>query len=432
MTLRHLLIIAGIVLALAPPQPAVACAPLCGQVRVAGQALYDDSGVWQMRGVQFFLPQFGINAWTFRDENYAAGAADGSLDQWLDKASGYLHANLLRIFVEMPYRRSDGSLFTPTTYAVLHDFAARAAQRGMRLGISLHNSSDWQMSADRVAWIDGLLASFAARGELGRIAYLSADNEINNHCSNGGADCFDGGPGHNAQGYVDGAVDWTARFRAAVKARAPQMLVTVGVATEMIDADGTRAAFNFFRQDTQGRRLADLVDFLSPHNYSGGAQPIIDDLRIGAGYTGAVVLEEFGFPTDPLPRNALWTEGALACRLIPTLPVCFNTAPYFVARSLDAMLNTSYAGGAAWMLADMEDKDITNACTDPRATFDLWTGLFAIGGAYCDGGTYSRSPGQPKATAFLVCWAYTGDLNRCEDPLRPLYRVALPAVVQGG
>ncbi len=109
-----------------------------------------------MRGVQFFLPQFGINDKTFRTGNYAAAAADGSLAFWLDKAQQYLRANTLRIFVDLPYR-SNGALVTPTDYATLLDFAARANARGMRLGISLHNSADWNMSAERAAWISGLI-----------------------------------------------------------------------------------------------------------------------------------------------------------------------------------------------------------------------------------------------------------------------------------
>jgi hypothetical protein len=416
--------------ALFPAQPAEACAPFCSQVRVAGQVLADDSGVWRVRGVQFFLPQFGINSRTFRDVEYASAIADGTLTYWLDKSSGYLHANMLRIFVEMPYRLSDGSLFTPTSNAVLHDIAERAAQRGMRLGISLHNSSDWVMSPDRAAWIDGMLASFIARGELGRIAYLNADNEINNHCANNGVDCFDATGSHNALAYLDGAMSWTAAFRSVVKARAPQMLVTVGISTEQIDADGVRPIFNFFRRDSSGRALVELVDFLSPHNYSGQAGPIIDDLRIGAGYASVVLLEEFGFPTDPVVRSPLWTEGPPVCRLAPSAPECVNTAPYFVLRSLEAVATKSYAGGVAWMLADMEEKNITDACTNPIAPFDLWTGVFAIGGSYCDGGTYSRAPGQPKATAFLICWVYSGDINRCDDPARPLYKLRMPLVAR--
>src|SRR4051794_12681972 len=59
----------------------------CGQVRVlANGSLADDSGRWIMRGVQFFLPQYGINGKTLRDDNYAAARADGSLAYWLGRA----------------------------------------------------------------------------------------------------------------------------------------------------------------------------------------------------------------------------------------------------------------------------------------------------------------------------------------------------------
>ncbi len=418
----------SLLVALLQPQPVAACGAICGQVRVVGAELRDDAGTWRMRGVQLFLPQFGINGKTFRDANYAAALADGSLNFWLDKASGYLHANLLRIFVDMPSLNSDGSVFTPTSYATLHDFAERAAQRGMRLGIVLHNSADWSMAPEEATWLDGMLVSFLARGELERIAYVSADNEINNHCTNSGGDCFDNGTSYNAQSYIDGAIAWTTTFAQIVKVRTPQMLVTTGISTELIDFDHVRAAFDFFRRASDGRRLSDLIDFVSPHNYSGQAGPLINDMRIGQGYTGVVILEEYGFPTDPVPRNPLWTEGRFSCRLGPFNPECVNTAPYFVAKSTMAITTKSYAGSIAWMLADIGEKNVSNACTRTNLPFDLWTGLFAIGGAYCDGGTYSRTFGQPKATGFLVCVLHTRDVNHCDDPANPFFRVILPFV----
>src|SRR6476620_576426 len=59
----------------------------CGPVRaLAGGTLADDGGPWRMRGVQFFLPQYGINGKTLWDDNYAAARDDGSLDFWLERA----------------------------------------------------------------------------------------------------------------------------------------------------------------------------------------------------------------------------------------------------------------------------------------------------------------------------------------------------------
>ncbi|MFL5803156.1 MAG: hypothetical protein ACJ8CR_15640 [Roseiflexaceae bacterium] len=401
----------------------------CGQVHAAGALLADDDGAWRMLGVQFFLPQFGINDKTFRTGNYAGALADGSLNFWLDKAQRYLRANTLRIFVDLPYRL-DGELITPTDHATLFDFATRADARGMRLGISLHNSADWTMSAERAGWISGLIDYFAARGRLPAIAYLSADNEINNHCGRDGADCFDSDAQHDAHAYVDGAVGWVARFRTVVKGRAPQLLVTVGVSTEMADVDQTRGVFNFFRADSQGHTLASLVDFLSPHNYGGGATGIVEDMRF-VGYSGPVVLEEFGYPSDPYPRSPTWTEGAPVCRIDPAQPQCALTAPFFVEQNIQALRTRSYAGAAAWMIADMREKDSGSACTNPDKPFDLWTGLFAIGGTYCDGGTYSRTLGQPKATAVRVCAYYADDLALCEPGVPPKRRLYLPIMARG-
>jgi len=399
----------------------------CGQVQSNATMLYDRGGPWRAQGVQFILPQFGINAKTFRTENYAAARADGSLDYWLEKAQGYLRANLLRIFVDLPYRRENGALVVPTDYATLFDFASRANARGMRVAISLHNSADWTLTGDQADWIGGLLDYFAARGGLPALAYLSADNEINNHCSRGGRDCFDSDSEYNARSYIDGAIEWVAQFRAAVKSHAPQVLVTVGISTEMVDLDATRGAFNFFRADSAGRTLASQMDFLAPHNYSGGAAGVVADLRY-AGYTGPVLLEEFGYPSDPYPRSSTWTEGQPGCRIDPDLPACALTAPFFVEQNLRALRTASYAGGVAWMIADMREKDASSACSDPRKPFDLWTGLFAIGGTYCEGGTYSRAWGQPKATAVRVCAYYTGELAPCEPSARPKRATYLPLV----
>jgi hypothetical protein len=401
----------------------------CGQVRaLVDGTLADDGGRWTMRGVQFFLPQYGINGKTLRDNNYAAARDDGSLDFWLERAQGYLHANMLRIFVDLPDTVGGSTtIITPTSYITLHDFAIAANARGMRLGLVLHNSADWSMTEPRASWIAGLLDYFAERGSLPILAYLSADNEINNHCANSGQDCFDAVQGFDAQAYIDGALGWVAQFRGVVKSRAPQLLVTAGISSEMIDADLTRAAFNFFRPDSQGHNMAELVDVLAPHNYSGGATAIIGDLRVGAAYRGAVVLEEFGFPTDPRPRDPSWTEGPTLCAASPLLAECAATAPFFVETNLRAQQSSGgYAGGSAWMLADMREKDTATACGDPNKSFALWTGLFAIGGTYCDGGTFSRNVGQPKATALRVCIAYTGSFSACIAGTPFLVRGYLP------
>jgi hypothetical protein len=424
----------------APPSaadtPVAACNPAlpssCGQVRaLVGGTLADDSGRWTMRGVQFFLPQYGINGKTLRDDNYTAARDDGSLAFWLERAQGYLHANMLRVFVDLPSTVSGSTtVITPTSYSTLHDFATAADARGMRLGLVLHNSADWNMTEPHASWIAGLLDYFAARASLPTLAYLSADNEINNHCANSGRDCFDTSQSFDAQAYIDGAIGWVAQFRSVAKGRAPQLLLTAGISSEMIDADLTRAAFDFFRTDSQGRNLAGLIDFLAPHNYSGGATAIIDDLRVGAAYRGAVVLEEFGFPTDPRPRDSSWTEGPLQCAASPLLAECAATAPFFVETNLRAQQIGGYAGGSAWMLADMREKDTATACGDPNKSFALWTGLFAIGGTYCEGGTASRNTGQPKATALRVCIAYTGRFSACTAGTPFLVRGYLPSIAR--
>jgi hypothetical protein len=404
---------------------AITCIPAstCGQLRVQGAALADAQGVSQIKGVQFFLPQYGINDRSLRTANYAVAQQDGSLDFWLDKSSRYLHANLLRIFVELPYQ-SNGNIITPTDYATLYDFAQRANQRGMRLGISLHNSANWTMQPEQAAWIRGMLSYFTERNALASIAYLSADNEINNHCSRQGIDCFDSTAAYNAQAYIDGAISWVGAVRQVVKSHTPSMLITVGISTEMQDADGTRGAFNFFRSATNNTSLASLVDFVSPHNYGGGAAGILSDIRY-AGYQGPVLLEEFGFPTDPLTQNSLWNEGPNLCRTQPLHTSCHNTAPYYIEQNILALQSHNYAGGVAWMLSDVQEKNGSSACNSRPS--DLWTGLFSIGGSYC-GGTSSQQYGEAKATAIRVCIYYSSARGLCNSDLILRERLYLPNV----
>ena len=97
---------------------------------------------------------------------------------------------------------------------------------------------------------------------------------------------------------------------------------------------------------------------------------------------------------------------------------------------LPTLQSGGYAGGSAWMLADMQEKDTATACTDPNKSFALWTGLFAIGGTYCDGGTSSRAAGQPKATAMRVCMAYTGNFSECTVGTPFTVRRYLPSVAR--
>src|SRR5262249_48103323 len=124
-----------------------------------------------------------------------------------------------------------------------------------------------------------------------------------------------------------------------------------------------------------------------------------------------------------------WTEGDRRCRIDPTQASCALTAPFFVEANILALRTKSYAGGSAWMIADMREKDAGLACSsDAVKPFDLWTGLFAIGGGGCDGGTYSRAWGQPKATAVRVCAYYADDLALCEPGVLPKRRMYFPVV----
>lgn len=108
-----------------------------------------------------------------------------------------------------------------------------------------------------------------------------------------------------------------------------------------------------------------------------------------------------------------WSEGAPQCRHDPFHAVCIETAPFYVELNLNALRDTTYAGGVAWMLADIQEKELPTACDGSSIPADLWTGLFAVGGQYCDGGTLTREFGQPKATAIRICFYHTNNLALC-------------------
>ncbi|MBN9386987.1 MAG: fibronectin type III domain-containing protein [Chloroflexi bacterium] len=385
--------------AAAPAQPnAVSLTnPLtCGQVYKSGYYLYDCKGRWTVNGVQFILPDYGINGSTFNDGNYAASVSNDQVDYWLDKASNFLGAKTLRIFVDMP----GDSLPGPTSPATIYDFALRASSQGMRLGVVLHNNTSWTLTAARKQWLSDFIGYFRDRNALSLLAYLNADNEINNHCGSG-PDCYDNNPT-----YVDKANQWVADFTTYVKSQNSRLLVTVGISTEKTDGDRLAAVYDFFRK-YNAPSLAATVDFISPHNYGGGGYGLLPTLRNTLQYAGPIVLEEYGYPTDPLPSSSYFKEGGAVCRTDAYNAVCKNTAPYFVevnARSIRENTTNGYAGGSAWMVADSNSKN----CTSPS---DFYTGLFAAGGYAGCGGTLTTATGAAKNPAARIRFAYLGSTD---------------------
>jgi hypothetical protein len=243
------------------------------------------------------------------------------------------------------------------------------------------------MTTDKQNWINSFITKFQSTNTLAEIAYVSADNEINNHC--GGYDCFD-----NNDSYVIAADNWTAAFTSIFRSRNVHILTTVGISTEVTSRDQYPAENDFFRIRGTAPNLASSVDFVSPHNYGGGAHGVYHNIRLRYP-NGAITLEEYGFPTDPVGRSALYTEGPTGCRANPYGSGCANTAPWFVEQNIQAIWHwDSYAGGVAWMVADVNH----NSCSVPM---DFFTGLFTAGGPYC-GGTYTASGGNPKATGFRI------------------------------
>ena len=385
----------------------------CGQVYKQGTHLFDCNGTWPVNGVQFILPNYGINGQTFYDGNYNDSVASGQVDYWLNQAQYVLGAKMLRLFIDMPNDSGAG----PTSPATLYDFATRAASRGMRVGLVLHNDTTWSMSASRKQWIASLISYFKTRNALPLIAYVSADNEINNHCAND-PDCFDNNPS-----YVSKATQWVADFSSYVKSQAPTLLVTVGISTEKNSADGQTAVYDFFRRSGTAPAMATSVDFLAPHNYHGGGYGLWPTLRYNLGYTGPIVLEEYGYSTDLLSANPAYTEGPAVCRDNPYDTTCSNTAPYYIevnARSMRENSVDGFAGGSAWMMADSSRKD----CASPS---DFYSGLVASGDypRCTTNGTSTTTAGSLKSTGARIRYQNTGLMT---PPINPPSSLKAPVV----
>ncbi len=372
--------------------------PLCPQPTSCGQLyhnardpyLRDGGGISKVKGVQFFIPAQGINGSTF-SADYWRSVDSGEVDWWLSNASGYLLANTLRIFVDLP---GDVDRSQVGDVGAIYDFAVRANARGMRIGIVMKNNADFVLDQARRDWINSLLNMFINTGNTSMIAYVSAANEINNpkFCS-GRSDCYD----YNYD-YITNANRWVRDFAALIRSRAP-ILVTVGIVTDNGNGDdGLPAANDFFRRasDPSVPRLVDIVDFVSPHNYGGGGYWVYDTVRARDAHDGsytAIVLEEYGYPTDPSSMDEYHNEGNEICREHPEDPICDKTAVHYVENNTKSMRERDYAGGVAWMLADISGGN----CASPD---DLFTGLFSVSRTYC-GGTHT-APGEPKTTSFRV------------------------------
>lgn len=120
------------------------------------------------------------------------------------------------------------------------------------------------------------------------------------------------------------------------------------------------------------------------------------------------MLEEYGYPTDPLNPNGpdpepFHKEGCWPPENPPDAcpQQAGNSASYFVNENTNAIRETAWAGGVSFMLADMRFQRNCN----PGGRSDVFTGLFPVGGANsysgCNG-TRHRDEGRPKTTGCIV------------------------------
>jgi hypothetical protein len=307
------------------------------------------------------------------------------------------------------------------------------------------------MTPAKEQWIRDLIRAFGTEAYL--IAYISAGNEINTRCQTG--HCY-----KEEAGYGRRANNWVSNVAAIVRDENPNLLVTVGMASET--AVGTYTVEDLlspYVEEYGGITLKDRLDFLAPHNYGGGGFAIWTYLS--QQYNGPIVLEEYGYTTDPFIdiESPGGTEQTNRQRERPDDPAfleeCFRdpwvggiegvkkacdaTAIEFVEINIRAIRETRLAGGVAFMLADTKQEgrdnfDYPSDCTNPDATDDYFTGLYATNG-YCGtelppGGTVITTYGFLKGTGYRVCLHHTNNnpaAGECQLVIDP-YRVFLPLV----
>ncbi len=268
-------------------------------------------------------------------------------------------------------------------------------------------------------WLEDLLDYVANRIPNGTnrnwspvIAYISAANEVNNLCGvyvelddrrKGLKDCFDVWAGHENPivANIGGTIGEVKAMNQIVKSRPENILTTVGLSTEMVNVDQSSPIISFFkcRQPRLGDNpnpcsygaLATYVDFLSIHNYGGGAQGFYEQIKALSGIlrrSTIVLLEEYGWPTDPKNQDPTWMEGTLADLNTPS-------ATHYINANQEALRISAFSGGIVYMLADAASKDC-------NGDFDSYVGLIVVGGGYTCGGTGAHPDTTGKATFSLV------------------------------
>lgn len=312
-----------------------------------------------MKGVMYILPEArGINANSLKREvfNSALTPVPGpngsinSIDFWLDKAGNksplaiheepFLCSNLIRLYFDLSRERnpndcskSASNFSDPDSLLTL---IRRGGDFGMRTGVVIRN---YNVRYDQIVCaqqeLRSLLTSLHRSDILPLVAYISIDNEMNNHnqqkqqCSKLSVagltdgtgpevdhdgrpvDCFDTDVSDpalpaeakaecaNHQLYIDNQIEWAAFLYENLRQierlndndpfnNLPRILLTVGMSSEMGSIDGLSSNANFYKQATGivrpiRRKLDDYVDFFSVHRYVIHDDLLIDELRHGNG-----------------------------------------------------------------------------------------------------------------------------------------------------
>lgn len=245
-----------------------------------GRLVYNGAPV-RLKGVSFYPSR---QPWVYFWQRWDGSSTRADLSRLAD-----FGGNTVRVL--LPYRADQGIIedsgaVKPVMIDRLRQLAQMAGELHLKLILTLFDWYDdtpavtdprWQ---GNLAYLQSLTAAFAADD---RVLGWDLHNEPDLYAS--------------WTDHQPAALDWLLRVGAELHRRAPQQLVTVGVAQ----------AAALWQADAQGRTLLDVADFAAFHSYDGGA--ISGEIAAIRAHTRKpVVLEETGWPTGPCGADPLYQE----------------------------------------------------------------------------------------------------------------------------
>ncbi|HMA37475.1 MAG TPA: cellulase family glycosylhydrolase, partial [Chloroflexia bacterium] len=249
---------------------------------VQGSHLVYDGAPVRLKGASFYPHN---QPWAYLWERWDGPATRADLARLAD-----FGANTVRVL--LPYREDLGIVdasgaVRPVMLDRLRQLTQMAGELHLKVIFTLFDWYDDTPAASDPRWPQN-------QAYLGSLTdAFAGDDRVLGWDLHNEPDIYDSWHTHPAA-----AIDWLLRVAAELHRRAPQQLVTVGVAH----------AASLWQADPQGRTLLDASDFASFHSYDAAA--IGDEIAALRAHTGQpIVLEETGWPTGPCGADPTYSEA---------------------------------------------------------------------------------------------------------------------------